>query len=85
MKEALERLKKAEHITDLIDQAWDQEPENEKLEAAWQDAYEKEYTAFNSLAEAIVKYSLGKIDVETACSIIRVKRADLETIIYKLS
>lgn len=81
MKELLKALKEAEERANKADAAWDAEPENEALEAAFDEAYEAEHEAFENLVNEIVKATSGKIDTKTAAAMIRSKRNELEALI----
>lgn len=81
MKELLKALKEAEERTNKADAAWDAEPENEALEAAFDEAYNAEHEVFENLVNEIVKATSGKIDTKTAVTMIRSKRKELEALI----
>lgn len=81
MKELLERLKEAEKKADAADREYENDPENEAKEKAFDLAYSEEYTAFEALARAIVNETAGKIDIQTAEAMIRGRRQQLETIL----
>lgn len=85
MKELLEALKAAEEKASRIDKAWEADPENEELEAAFDEAYIAEYKALEAVANEIVKFTSGKIDFNTAKRMIYKKRAELESLIAKLA
>lgn len=87
-KELLKKLKKleeAEKRANAADQAWENEPENEALEAAFDEAYNEEHTAFTELANEIVKMTNNKIDFATASLLIRSKRNELTNLIGRLA
>ena len=67
------------------DQAWDKEPENEKLEQAFDEAYEKEYEAFSNLVNGIEKLTNGIIDKKTAGVMVRRKKEELKAIIERVA
>lgn len=81
MKELLKALKEAEERANKADAAWDADPENEALEAAFDEAYRAEHDAFENLVNEIVKATSGKIDTKTAVTMIRTKRKELEALI----
>ena len=85
MKKLLKALKIAEMEATKADEAWEADPENEELEAAFDEAYSKEFEARENLAKAIVKTTFGKIDIQTARNMIRIKRMELETLISKMA
>ena len=80
MKELLQRLREAEERANKADQAYDQDPENEEKEAAFDDAYKAEYKAFEEAAEELVKITAGKVDIKTARQMVQGKREQLETL-----
>ena len=81
MKQLLEKLKEAERKADAADREYENDPENEEKEKAFDLAYSEEYTAFEEWARAIVKATAGKIDTQTAAAMIRGRRQQLETIL----
>ena len=81
MKQLLEKLKEAERKADAADREYENDPENEEKEKAFDLAYNEEYKAFEALAGAIVKATAGKIDTQTAAAMIRGRRQQLETIL----
>lgn len=64
MKELLKRLEEAEQRANEANEAWEQNPESEELEKAFDEAYKAEWEAFNALAKEIQK-QIG-IEEETA-------------------
>ncbi len=81
MKELLKALNEAEAIANKFDEAWEADPENEELEKAFDEAYQKEHIAFENLVTEIVKITNGKIDKKTASVMVRAKRTELENLI----
>lgn len=81
MKELLRRLEEAEQRANEVDAAWEQDPENEELEKAFNETYKAEFEAFNELEEAIEKAT--GIDAQTVSSMIRGRREDLKAIIER--
>lgn len=81
MKELLRRLEEAEQRANEADAAWEQDPENEELEKAFNETYRAEFEAFNELEEAIQKAT--GIDAQTVSSMIRSRREDLKAIIER--
>ena len=65
MKELLERLKAAEEKADRADREYENDPENEEKEKAFDLAYNEEYKAFEELAKAIAKATAGEINTHT--------------------
>lgn len=83
LKYLLKALKIAEENANKADAAWECDPENEELEAAFDKAYEKEHKAFENLVGEIVKVTAGKIDRNTARTMVIKKRGQLETLIAR--
>ena len=81
MKELLNKLKEAEKMADEADAAWEADPENEELEKAFDEAYKKQFVAFENLVNEIVKKTDGIIDKKTAATMVRAKRTEVETLI----
>ena len=81
MKELLERLKAAEEKADRADREYENDPENEEKEKAFDLAYNEEYKAFEELAKAIAKATAGEINTQTAAAMIRGRRQQLENIL----
>lgn len=74
----------AEERANKADEAWNNEPENEELEAEFDRAYEAEYNAFEKLVNAISKFTNNQIDTKTAGLMVRTKRNELKAIIEKI-
>lgn len=85
LKTLMNALRIAEEITSKADAAWDNEPENEELEAAFDKAYAKEFEAFENLVDGIMSVTGGKIDRKTAGLMIRKKREQLEALIARIA
>ena len=83
MKELLKRLEEAEQRANEADQAWEQDPENEELEKAFDEAYKAQHEAINALIEEIYRQTNGDIDIRTARTMIRKYREALKAIIEK--
>ncbi len=81
MKELLKRLKEAEKKADAADREYENDPENEEKEKAFDLAYSEEYKAFAALAREIVNATAGQMDTHTAAAMIRGRRQQLETIL----
>lgn len=65
MKEILKRLEKAIEIMSVIDEKWENDPENAGIEKEWNDAYKAEYEIRVELAKAIENFA-KEIDFDTA-------------------
>lgn len=67
------------------DEAWNNEPENEELEEAFYEAYEKEYEAFENLVTEIERLTNGMIDKQTARVMVISKREELKAIVERIA
>ena len=79
LKEMLKRLEELEIAADKADALYEQNPEDEAAERAFDEAYNAEWEAFNELAEMIVK-SVPGVDTSTANIMIRQHRDQLHRI-----
>lgn len=70
-----------EAAADAADLAWEQDPENEELEAAFDSAYEAEHEALQSLLQEIVSFTNGQINLSTARMMLMSKREELQALI----
>lgn len=85
LKALMESLRIAEENASKADAAWDENPDSEELERAFDIAYEEEFKAFEELAKAIDSVTAGKIDSITARTMIRKKRRELEQLISRMA
>lgn len=84
-KKLFETYKKAEMAATEIENKWDADPDNEALETAFDVAYELEYKALMALANGIVEYTAGMIDIKTARIMIMKMPERLETLVAKIA
>ena len=70
-----------EAATDAASRAWEQDPEDEKLEAAFDSAYKAESDARTALMQEIVSLSNGQINLSTARTMLILKREELQALI----
>lgn len=82
MTELLKELKEAEALTAFIDNLWDQNPESEELEIAYDKAYKKEKEAFNKVAAA-VSGATG-LSLTSCAALLKLRREKVEEILEKL-
>ena len=80
MKEMMKKLEELENIATIADNEYENEPENEEKENAFDIAYKNEYNFFNEVAEEIVKITSGKIELKTAREMLRTKRNELKVL-----
>ena len=85
LKALFNQLEVAEAETLRLDSLIEENPENEAIEAEWDEAYKKEYDVKMSLASHIVEMTSGKIDMKTANMMILSKREQLKTLILKIA
>ena len=85
LKELFNQLESAEAETIRLDSLVEENPENEAIEAEWDEAYKKEYDIKMLLASHIVEMTSGKIDLKTANMMILSKREQLKTLILKIA
>ena len=85
LKALFKQLESAEAETNRLDALIEENPENEVIEAEWDEAYKKEYDIKMSLASHIVNMTSGKIDLKTANLMIHSKREQLKTLILKIA
>ena len=85
LKELFNQLESAEAETIRLDFLVEENPEDESLEEAWDEAYKKEYDIKMLLASHIVEMTGGKIDLKTANMMILSKREQLKTLILKIA
>ena len=89
MKKELQRLMKeyraAMEEADRIDAAWEDDYENEELEAAWDAAYKAEHKAMTNLVDGLVRFSRGMLNEHAARSLVRVKLEAVEALIARLA
>ena len=69
-----------ETLCDAADSAWEKDPENEELEAAFDRSYEMEFEARNALINGIVSFTSGRIDAALARKMLGSKREELEAL-----
>lgn len=79
----LEKFEELEAVASKADEAYEAEPENAELEAAFDKAYKEEFQAMEELLNGIVVLTNGQIDTETAKKMLFTKRAELKKILEK--
>ena len=81
IKELLKKLEDAEKKANELDKLMEENPDNEEIEKAFDEAYKKEWEVFNKLIDEVVKFTEGKIDRKQAYNMIQLKRSELKSII----
>ena len=81
IKELLKQLEDAERKANELDKLMVENPDNEEIENAFDEAYKKEWEVFNKLIDEVVKFTEGKIDRKQAYNMIQLKRSELKSII----
>ena len=79
LKKNLMELERLEAIADIADAAYQNAPESEEAERAFDEAYQAEYDAFMKASTMISEFA--GIDIKTAREMVRVKRAELKQIL----
>lgn len=85
IKRLFAEMEEAERISDELDAAWEQDPENAELEAAWDAAYAAEHAAFSAVVEEVVKITGGAIDATTARLMLMKKRDEFGSLVARLA
>lgn len=67
--------------TNELDKLMVENPDNEEIEKAFDEAYKKEWEVFNKLIDEVVKFTEGKIDRKQVYNMIQLKRSELKSII----
>lgn len=57
----IDQLEALEALTKAVEAAWDENPESEELEAAFDASYQAEYAKFIELANALREYTSCKL------------------------
>ena len=81
LKELFEKLEELEKESNRLDNLMEENPDNEEIEKAFDEAYTKEWEVFNKLIDEVVKFTEGKMDRRQAYEMIQVKRDELRKII----
>ena len=81
LKRLMAEFEAAEKESDRIDALWEEDYENEALEAEWIAAYKAETSAREKLQDALVKLASGAVDGKTARTMIYATRAELKALI----
>ena len=81
VRESLKRLSELELIANELDSRWQEDPENEELENAFDQAYEKEYRLHDEVCKMVVE--LIGVDYKVAKQMIMTKRNDIENLLSK--
>ena len=81
LKELLKQLEELEKESNRLDNLMEENPGNEEIEKAFDEAYKKEWEVFNKLIDEVVKFTKGKIDRKQAYNMIQLKRSELKSII----
>lgn len=81
LKELLKQLEDAERKSNELDKLMEENPGNEEIEKAFDEAYNEEWEAFNKLIDEVVKFTEGKINRKQVYNMIQLKRSELKSII----
>lgn len=89
MKDELKRLmnewKEAEKKSDELDAKWDENPDDEEIEAAWDEAYKASQNTFNALAKALSDMTNGEMDFATSRAVLGHFPERIEDMINRLA
>ena len=81
IKELFKELEELEKESNRLDNLMVENPDNEEIEKAFDEAYSKEWEVFNKLIDEVVKFTEGKIDRKQAYNIIQLKRSELKSLL----
>ena len=84
IKELWNEMMEAEKRSDMLDEAWAEDPENEEIEAEWDEAYADYWNSFNAVAAEIERMSRKAIDKVTAAKLISERRERMGELIAAL-
>lgn len=79
LKDLLNKLEELEKKADIINEAWEKDPENEELEKQFDEAYKEEFKIYNIFKEELKK--LLNIDETTIKTMIGAHRNELKNIL----
>ena len=79
IKKSLEELERLEAVADVADEAYQNNPESEEVENAFDEAYQAEYNAFIIVSNQIAEFA--GIDAKTARAMVQGKREELKQIL----
>lgn len=85
LKARLAKLEELEQISNEAEKAYEAEPENAELEAAFDRAYQNEFAAYMECVKLVQKISGGKIDFQTAKKMVSTEREKLLLLFSKVS
>lgn len=85
IKEMFKEYKEAEARASIIDEAWENDYENEALEAEWIEAYKAEHEALQKLIAEVGDLTNGLIDSKTARAMIVGHRDEFEKLIDRIA
>lgn len=85
IKKLFKAYETAEQESNRLYSLLENDLDNEELEAQWDAAYNKEYTAHEALVAEIVKITSGMIDSKTARAMIASKKTELKNLIGRLA
>ena len=85
MKKIWREYKKALKESEKAYKAYENDPENEEKEKAFDESYDKEFKAYTTLIDALVNFTNGMIDKDTAKMMIKTRENELENLIERLA
>lgn len=81
LKKKLAELENLEKIADLAVEEYEADPKNKEKEAAFDAAYEKEFSAFMAVSNLLSEMTGRQIDEKTARAMISGKRAEIKKLL----
>ena len=81
IKNMLANLKSLEIKSDEADAAYEADPENLDAEAAFDKAYNEEFSALSAVVAGIVSLTKGKISPAIARKMVLTRREDIENLV----
>lgn len=85
LKEMFNEYKIAVEEANKADSEWERNPMSEELEAAFDEAYTKEFELFEELTNKIVELGNGQISKGIATTMIRTKYEEVEALIKMIA
>lgn len=76
----VKEYRNARSISDMLDRAYMEDPDNAEIERRWDEAYRDYITAMDKLVHEITHITAGKIDRMTARAMVVNRLDDLENI-----
>lgn len=85
IKKMFKDLEKSDAEMDRLNTLWESDVTNEDFEKAWDLAYAKYSKSFYDLAAAIVTFTHGMVNLQTATTMLRMKRDEIRSLCARLA